>query len=446
MGAGVEHRSAASWVVATIATLAMPLMAAAKSGDESLVEARALIDAGKAAEAYQVLAPLEGDLAGSEDYDYLYGIAALDTGRAAEAVFSLERVLAVDPGFLGARMELARAQFESGDAPGARTQFQYLLGQSPPATTRGVIERYLNAIDHRGAARASEWRGYFDAGAGYDSNANGATGNGQFLGFTLDPHNVEAHSSFLELGAGFGQSHAFANDAALVSFGRLSHRLNPDASFIDLTAASLGTQLQWTWGSTHLDLGASGDFDWLDGESHQRSLALDLGIAHRLAGDWQIGLDGRTAKLRFQQTALEVMDADRWLAALSIWRAGSGARQSRLGLVLLTGGDDARQSASPYDNQRYGGRFYAGWSMTSTSTVYTEVAYLDTNFRDIPGFFGVDRADRQWSALIGTEYQNWPVHGWSVAPRIRYVKNDCNVSLYEYDRVEAGVFLRRTFH
>lgn len=443
MGSGVGQGSAVQRVFAALAMLALPLIAAADSGSWS--EARSLIDAGKAAEAYRMLAPLEADAAGNEDFDYLFGVAALDSGRAAEAVFSLERVLAVDPGFLGARMELGRAQFDSGDAPGARSQFQYLLGQSPPEATRAVIQRYLDAIDHRGAARMREWRAYLDAGAGYDSNANGATGNDQFLGFTLDPRNVEASSAFLDVAAGFNHGHGFANGSAFLSSGRLSHRFNPDASFIDLTDATLGSRLQWTWGGTRVDVGASADLDSLNGEAHQRGLALDLGLAHRLVGDWQIGLDTRAATVRFQSSALEIMDADRWLAALGVSRAAEGARQVRLGAVLLAGADNTTQSGSPYDNERWGGRLYGGWSMTATATLYAELAYLDTNYVDAPGFFGVDRADRQWSALIATEYQNWPARGWSLAPRIRYVTNDSNVSLYAFDRLEAGVFLRRSF-
>ena len=100
-------------------------VSAAETSADPLQQARGLLDAHQGAAAYQLLAPLEPQLGGSEDYDYMLGLAALDSGHASEAVFSLERVLAVDPAFLGARMELARARYESGDAPGARSQFQY---------------------------------------------------------------------------------------------------------------------------------------------------------------------------------------------------------------------------------------------------------------------------------------------------------------------------------
>lgn len=434
-----------SMAVAVLAVCATTAVMAADGPDDTLVKARTALDAHHPDEAYRLLAPLEADLGGSEDYDYLLGIAALDSGHAGEAVFSLERVLTVDPTFLGARMELGRALYESGDVPGARAQFQFLAAQSPPPATRQIIASYLAALDQRSAGTRHEWRGYFDAGAGYDTNANGATHDDQFLGFLLDPKNVEADSSFVDLATGFNQAVGFANGSALVTSGRLGHRFNPDAGFVDLTTASLGTQLQWSWAGTRLDLGVGTDFDWLDGRSHQRDLAVDLRLGHRIAGDWDVSLDARYAGVRFAQSALEVMDVNRWLAALGLTRNNIGEHRGSFGVAALVGSDDAQRDASPYGNERFGGRLWSGWSLSPTASLYLELAYLDTNYDGTPGFFGVDRADRQWSALIATDYRDWPRPGWSLAPRIRYVKNDSNVSLYEFDRTEAGIYLRRSF-
>src|SRR6185369_18087686 len=87
------------------------------SPDEStlLAEARSMLDAGKAKEAYALLAEQEVAFAGTLEFDYLFGLAALDSHRAKEAVFALERVVAAQPDFPGARMDLARAQLELGE-------------------------------------------------------------------------------------------------------------------------------------------------------------------------------------------------------------------------------------------------------------------------------------------------------------------------------------------
>ena len=53
--------------------------ASAVAGSEDIAKAQALMQQGKAAEAYELLAPQESELAGDIRYDYVLGIAALDS-------------------------------------------------------------------------------------------------------------------------------------------------------------------------------------------------------------------------------------------------------------------------------------------------------------------------------------------------------------------------------
>src|SRR5689334_19334676 len=136
-----------------------------------LKQAESMLADKKPAEAYGFLSSHEIDLAGTPLFDYLLGLAALDSGHASDAVFALQRAIASQPDFAGARLELARAQFEQGEIALARAQFQYLLTQSPPPATRAVIEKYLGAIDERSPLTGSRWSALTQFGAGYDSNA-----------------------------------------------------------------------------------------------------------------------------------------------------------------------------------------------------------------------------------------------------------------------------------
>ena len=86
---------------------------AAAETRQLLARAESLLGAGQNQGAYDLLGPYEVELAGNPYYDYLLGVAALDSGRTSEAIFSLRRSLAVQPQFSGARMELARAYYEA---------------------------------------------------------------------------------------------------------------------------------------------------------------------------------------------------------------------------------------------------------------------------------------------------------------------------------------------
>src|SRR5258706_205275 len=78
--------------------------------DEVTDRARRLLQEKNPQAAYQLLQPLESQRAGDPEYDYLLGIAALDSGERERAVFALERVLAVNPNHAQARAEIARAR------------------------------------------------------------------------------------------------------------------------------------------------------------------------------------------------------------------------------------------------------------------------------------------------------------------------------------------------
>ena len=108
------------------ATLGVALLAAvartAVAGP--LEDATALIKAGEAKAAYELLSPLEAERSGEPDYDYLLGLAALDSGRADLAVFALERAVAVQPDNAQYRAELARAFFELREDETAKSEFE----------------------------------------------------------------------------------------------------------------------------------------------------------------------------------------------------------------------------------------------------------------------------------------------------------------------------------
>ena len=98
-----------------------------------LQDAANLIKSGKSAEAYALLVPDQSKRAGDPDYDYLLGLAALDSGKPNEAIFALERVLAVKPNHLQARAEIARAYLAVGEKATAKQEFEAVQSQNPPA-------------------------------------------------------------------------------------------------------------------------------------------------------------------------------------------------------------------------------------------------------------------------------------------------------------------------
>src|ERR1039457_5199034 len=168
--------------------------AESEAREKTLREAEALMKAGNPADAYNLLEPLEFDRSGEVRFDYLIGIAALDSGKPDKATLAFERVLAVDPNFAGARLDMARAYYQLGDLPRAKTEFETVSKQNPPEAARATIQKYLDAIAAQQAAKQTRFSAYVEGGLGHDTNVNNSTSQSQIsvpyfnnTVFTLNP-------------------------------------------------------------------------------------------------------------------------------------------------------------------------------------------------------------------------------------------------------------------
>ena len=164
-------------VGASQAQVAAPQLVATEAFGKLLREADALIKAGKQADAYSLLEPKESDYSGEIDFDYLLGIAALDSGKPDRATIAFERVLILNPNFAGARLDLARAYLAMGSDDMAKAEFEIVLGQSPPDQVRAVVQKFLDHIVARREAKIQQVTGYLEGSAGRDSNVTAATPN-----------------------------------------------------------------------------------------------------------------------------------------------------------------------------------------------------------------------------------------------------------------------------
>jgi len=172
-----------------------------------LAKAQSLMAAGRAGEAYALLAPAEFEMAGNIDYDYLLGVAALDSGRPDKATLAFERVLAANPGHYGARLDLARAYYALGDYERANSEFGHIMKRNPPALARTIIEQYLTAIENHLNPR-TRFAGYVEAAFGYDTNVNVASNSSTMYipifgaTFSLASSNLAAKDNYMSLGGG----------------------------------------------------------------------------------------------------------------------------------------------------------------------------------------------------------------------------------------------------
>ena len=404
-----------------------------------LGRAEAALAGGDAATARELLAAREHDFAGNPLYDYVLGVAALDSGHTTDAILALQRAVAVAPGYSGARMELARAYFENGQAARARPLFAALLNENPPPGVREVIDRYLAAIDAGPATPPSRLQPYAELIAGYDDNANGSTDDQQFLGFTLSPENLATESAFFEAGAGLDWINPASATLAWQLGARVGYRSNPDASFVDSGVLSGLAGANWRRGAAFGHLRLDAYAATRDGESNEAYTGIDAALGRHINERWDLQLALRSGALRYDES-IEVLDVNRTLYALGVsWRI---AARGRLTLEAIGGQDSERQSGSPYGNSKSGVRLGFSAPLGRTAFLFGSLGSLTSDYDG--QFFGSAREDDQLTSVLLLEFRDVWTEGLTVAPRLRYIDNDSDVALYDYDRTEFGLLFRWT--
>ena len=151
-------------VLCSVSALANPAL---------LRDAQQLLAASNPKQAYVILVAQQDQLSGSVEFDYLLGVAALDSGKIDEAITAFERVLQVDPKNAGARMDLARAYFTAGSLDLAQANFLELRDSNPPAAALVAIDKYLAAIRERRVQNVNVFSAWGETALGYDSNITG---------------------------------------------------------------------------------------------------------------------------------------------------------------------------------------------------------------------------------------------------------------------------------
>lgn len=425
------------------------MQGAAIADEDVLRQAKMLVENGKAAQAYALLEPLEDQRAGDPEFDYMLGLAALESGQAGRAVFALERVLAVNPKHSPARADIARAYYLLGERQTAKQEFQNVLGENPPDQVAQAINQYLAAIDRTMADR-TRFAAFLEYAFGYDSNVNNITSSERVaipyfggLVFTLDPSSTKKRDFFNNIGAGINFRHPLSSNISIFGGVTGSKRMNTDEDQFNTQTIDLNLGMSFKHNHDVFTIALQDNEFELDSERYRH--------AYGITGQWQHLLDNSNQLSAFAQaTRLDyktqpVRDADRYVAGASYGHAFSGSYLPIIYLSGYVGKEDERANAEPWLGHWLAGVRLGGQLKFNAKTrMFGSVAY---EYRDYGGrepLWLVSRNDKQFDLAAGLEYT--PSSFWSITPRVGYTHNSSNVVIDDYDRFTLSVSLRRDFN
>jgi len=434
--------------LALIASLALaPLLCAA---DDVLNEAKRHLDARNPQAAYNLLIPLQSDRAGDPDYDLLLGSAALELGRNTEAVFALERVLAVRPDATAARALIARAYFNLKETDAARREFENVRKEDLPPEVARTIDRFLDAIRRVEDAKRVAFRGYFEVGGGYDSNVNSAKADSEVIvggfPFPLSSSSQEQADSYLTFGGGVGLRGPVS--PGLSAFGNVaySNKSNIDEDDFSTSSWDLNLGLGYKRGRNSVTLAAQLNAFYvhdaaLYSKAYREAVGATLQWQHDFNARNRVSAYAQYAQLTYPEQ--QPRDADRYVAGLGYARA-FGQDNLVVYLGAYGGQEQEEDETSPqFGHDLYGARIGAEQFLGEQFSVFVNASGEIRRYGGPDLAFLVDREDDQYLASAGINFV--PKNRLRLTLQGSYTRNSSNIPINEFDRWLASLILRNDF-
>lgn len=427
-----------------------------------LQPARDLINQGKPQAAYALLAPQADEQAGDPDFDYLFGVSAVDSGHANDAVTALERVLAGDPSNNGARLELARAYYALGADDLAKREFNLLQTLNPPPQARNAIDQYLQALELKQQKKQPKPSAFIEVGLGYDTNITAVTNN--FAAGTLQTYAIELlptdGNATLRRDATYsvagGWSYRKPSDDWVYDFD-VNGNYKGFAQYESYNTATVSANAGAGWrnGKHFFRGGLTTLASWQ--KTEQKSLSNETVTNDRVllgvSGQWRWDLDeNNQTTLQLQENILRYADVevnDINQTVLSLGWVHAFAPKVIMFSNVFAGSDSAQNDLSNgtnYSRNNYGLRLGGQWQADPRISLYMTggVSKRMDKFAASRGNASLGKGeDTAIDLALGSSWQATPL--WSLRGQASYNRNDSNLNLYDYSRKELSLILRRDF-
>lgn len=409
-------------------------------------EVKALLGQGKSAEAYS-WGKQYPDQLGDPQFDFYFGVAAIDAGHAGEGVLALERYLLTFPGSNEARLELARGYFVLGDLVRAREEFEDVRKRNPPASVVATIDRYLDGIRARESSYTPSSQVYVEAGIGFDSNVNGGVGNSALNLPNFGPVTIST--------AGTKNGDTYTHLAAGAQFTQ------PVAPGVSLFGGASG-EAKWTQTDTQF---RQGNYTGVGGVSRLKNDDLyraSFGYntvtvederfrnTASLTGEWLHQVNELTvinSSLQFADMRYnngnQVRDAELWTGGVGVRRVFIGKMQPVLQAGVSYGREANQRDRPDLGRDISGLRLSMALTPAEKWSAAAGISAQQSRYIGPDVLLVMKRRDRYDSADLSLSYAF--NKNLSLRAELVYSDNKSNIPLYKYDRTATVFKLRYEF-
>ena len=434
-----------------------------------LQKADKLINNSQPDEAYALLASYEGKHAGDPRFDYIMGIAALDSGMPDHAAFAFERALAANYDFTAARLEMGRAYFQLGAYQQAKSAFDTALAQATSEEVRTDINGYLDEMAIRASVRNTYLTGFVGLTVGRDNNFNNSTKEPRVRLFdaqnwvihTIDPINIKVSDNYYAAEAGIQIDQELSSHWGAFASMAYRNRTTFNQTILKTTNLDMRAGLQYETHSNRFRVNAvMGNLN-AGGMHNSNTSGIYSDWQHFFTPDVQMNVFFQSMQYRYVDPLLKPNDIDQQALGIGwVYGLGDGTtslfgnmysgnekdisssinvNMPGLGVVTINPGGGRNDGAKTFSGLRVGGQLIVG----EKSTLFTDAGFQTGDYGKTNQQFNLTRMDQIYDISLG---MNWHLdRSWTISPKITYLHNESNIDIYTHDRSDISLTIRRDF-
>lgn len=418
------------------------LMAADRTLVRSDVES--LLNQNRSVEAYEMISKNHDPASTDPQEWFLLGMAAKKTGHTWEAKKAFEKVLALDPASPRVKLELAALFFKDGGYDKAQELLLDVKSENPPDGVVQNIDRFLAVIE-RTKKENKSYRFQLSAGLLYDSNVNAGPQSDTVtlfgLPFILDdvamPHDDIAYV----LEAGFDHVIKVSHAVKWQSSFSLSWKDYFEQDDFDALALSVSSgPVVEVNDRLIFYTPVIGDISWYS--DIDEYLYTTIGISPQVRYDISkkvklniiSGLNNRNFKT--------FDDRDAWIYTFTPGLDYAISRKLSLRSGLTLGWEDADQNVYSNRNWALNGTLF--YTIRKDLLATFSGSYGRSFYEEEQAMFDKRRKDEKYNIGFDMRYR-WQAIDADLVLACSYVSNGSNIDLYEYDRANISLRLKKSF-
>lgn len=394
--------------------------------------------------AWETANGLKHHYEGEPAFDYLYGLAALETGHFDYALLALKRAVSNQPEEVRPRLELARTYLALNNPASATLEFKTALELPMPAPVRHNVEQQLQALTagKQPSTSRSAWQSSASFALGYDNNVNLGVNNASinlpiFGEVTLDNSSIKQDSSFNELSAQLSYNRMQTADRAWFVNTNLTHKHYPHALAYSTKDLNLNAGQVFLDGNTRYQVGMNLQALNLREQPYSRSQALEASVNYKqdLSSSWLAAINWGSTD--YQQTANKNQN-NQILQLNTQYQFSANELGQQIGFAVSH--EIPKQHKFKYLNRdviSLGYGLTKTWNPKQTSSIGVN-AQRRVN-QDLDLTYRAKRKDRRLTLQITHQIQLSPKA--SFFTNAGYVNNASNLDLYDSEKafIKTGI-------